>query len=394
MQIANRMDRLFESVTMAITTLSKELKENGKDVLSFSAGEPDFGTPQIIKDSAIKALQNDETKYTAVEGTLQTRMAICNKLKKDNNINYEPSEIVVSVGAKHSLFNIFQATIQEGDEVIIPAPYWVTYPELVRFSGGTVVEIPTNDKTNFKITSAQLKKAITSKTKMLILTTPSNPTGSIYTKDELIAISKVLKNTNIVVISDEMYEKLVYDNIKFTAVASINEDMLNRTITVNGLSKSVAMTGWRFGYLASKDKNLIKAIKKLQSQSTSNINSITQAAAIVALNGGANDDIEAMRIEFEKRRNLAVKLINEIDGLSVTKPNGAFYLFVNIQKISNNSMLFAKELLEEVGVAIVPGVAFGLEGYFRLSFATSEDIIKDGINRIKKFVKNKINYEK
>jgi aspartate aminotransferase len=393
MQIANRMDKLFESVTMAITTLTKELKENGKDVLSFSAGEPDFGTPQIIKDSAIKALQNDETKYTAVEGTLQTRMAICDKLKKDNNLNYNPSEIVVSVGAKHSLFNIFQATIQEGDEVIIPAPYWVTYPELVRFSGGTVVEIPTNDKTNFKITSAQLKKAITSKTKMLILTTPSNPTGSIYTKDELIGISKVLKNTNIVVVSDEMYEKLVYDNIKFTAVASINEDMLNRTITVNGLSKSVAMTGWRFGYLASKDKNLIKAIKKLQSQSTSNINSITQAAAIVALNGSANDDIETMRIEFEKRRNLAVKLINEIDGLSVTKPSGAFYLFVNIQKISNNSMLFAKELLEEVGVAIVPGVAFGLEGYFRLSFATSEDIIKDGINRIKKFVKNKINYE-
>ncbi len=389
MQIANRMDRLSESITIAITTLSRELKESGKDVLSFSAGEPDFGTPQVIKDAAVKAMDNNDTRYTAVEGTPACRKAICEKLKRDNGLAYDPSEVIVSVGAKHSLFNIFQAGIEEGDEVIIPAPYWVTYPELVKYSGGTVVEIITDDKSAFKITPEQLKNAITPKSKMLVLTTPSNPTGSVYTKEELEALADVLKNTNITVISDEMYEKLVYDGSKFTAVASINDDMFARTVTVNGLSKSVAMTGWRFGYLASKDKKFVKAMKKLQSQSTSNINSITQAAAIVALTGQADDDIESMRIEFEKRRDIACELMNEIDGLSVSKPNGAFYLFVNIQGITNNSMKFAEELLADVGVAVVPGVAFGLEGYFRLSFATDEATIRDGISRIKKFVESK-----
>jgi aspartate aminotransferase len=386
MEIANRMDRLSESITMAITSLSKELKAQGKDVLSFSAGEPDFGTPQVIKDAAIKALQNDETTYTAVEGTAQCREAVANKLKKDNGLIYDASEILVGVGAKHSLFNIFQAAISEGDEVIIPAPYWVTYPEQVKYSGGTVVEILTNDETEFKITPEQLKAAITSKSKMLVLTTPSNPTGSVYTKEEILALGEVLKGTDITVVSDEMYEKLMYDGMEFTAVASVSEDMFNRTITVNGLSKSVAMTGWRFGYVATKDKALFKAMKKLQSQSTSNINSITQAAAITALDGSADADISAMRVEFEKRRDLAVELMNEIEGLSVVKPNGAFYLFVNIQGVSNDSMEFAKGLLEEVGVAVVPGLAFGLEGYFRLSFATDEATIRDGISRIAKFV--------
>jgi len=389
MKIANRMDRLSESITIAITTLSRELKASGKDVLSFSAGEPDFGTPQVIKDAAIKALENNDTRYTAVEGTPEVRAAVCQKLKRDNGLTYDPSEVIISVGAKHSLFNIFQAGIEEGDEVIIPAPYWVTYPELVQFSGGTVVEIITDDASGFKITPQQLKEAITPKTKMLVLTTPSNPTGSVYTKDELTAIAEVLKDTNITVVSDEMYEKLTYDGLDFTATASISEDMFNRTITVNGLSKSVAMTGWRFGYLACKDKDLLKAMKKLQSQSTSNINSITQAAAIVALNGDADNDIDSMRVEFEKRRDIACELINDIDGLTVVKPNGAFYLYVNIKGVTNDSMQFSKDLLEEVGVAVVPGVAFGLEGYFRLSFATSEDIIKDGISRIKKFIENR-----
>jgi len=389
MEIASRMDRLSESITMAITSLSKQLKAEGKDVLSFSAGEPDFGTPQVIKDAAIKALENNETTYTAVEGTLECREAVCLKLKKDNGLDYDPSEILLGNGAKHSLFNIFQAMISEGDEVIIPAPYWVTYPEQVKYSGGTVVEIVTDDSSSFKITPEQLKNAITDKTKALVLTTPSNPTGSVYTKEEILALSEVLKGTDITVLSDEMYEKLMYDNMKFTAVASVNEDMYNRTITINGLSKSVAMTGWRFGYLATKDKELFKAMKKLQSQSTSNINSITQAAAITALDGSADEDIEMMRKEFEKRRDIACELINEIEGLSVVKPNGAFYLFVNIKEISNDSMEFSKGLLEEVGVAVVPGVAFGLEGYFRLSFATSEEIIRDGISRIKKFTQNR-----
>ncbi|MBT5324154.1 MAG: pyridoxal phosphate-dependent aminotransferase [Campylobacteraceae bacterium] len=386
MKIANRMDRLSESITIAITTLSKQLKADGKDVLSFSAGEPDFGTPQVIKDAAIKAMENNETTYTAVEGTVACREAICQKLKRDNNLDYTINEVIANNGAKHTLFNIFQAGIEEGDEVIIPAPYWVTYPELVKYSGGTVVEIITDDKSNFKITPEQLEAAITPKSKMLVLTTPSNPTGSVYSREELTAIADVLKDTNITVISDEMYEKLVYGDAEFTAVASINEDMLNRTITVNGLSKSVAMTGWRFGYAACKDQGLMKAMKKLQSQSTSNINSITQSASITALDGSADTDIESMRVEFEKRRDLACELMNNINGLSVSKPDGAFYLFVNIKEITNDSMEFSKGLLEDVGVAVVPGVAFGLEGYFRLSFATDEATIKDGISRIKKFV--------
>jgi aspartate aminotransferase len=388
-KLANRMDRLSESITIAITTLSKQLKADGKDVLSFSAGEPDFPTPQIIKNSAIKAMENNETTYTAVEGTIACRQAVCNKLKKDNNLDYDVSEVILNNGAKHTLFNIFQAMIEEGDEVIIPAPYWVTYPELVQYSGGTVIKIFTDEKSNFKITPKQLQDAISSKTKILVLTTPSNPTGSVYTKSELEEIAKVLKDTNITIVSDEMYEKLVYKDIKFTAVASINDDMLNRTITVNGLSKSVAMTGWRFGYAACKNKNLLKAMKKLQSQSTSNINSITQSAAITALDGSANADIEAMRVEFEKRRDLASSLFNQIDGLSVSVPDGAFYLFVNIKDITNDSMEFSTRLLEDIGVAVVPGVAFGLEGYFRFSFATDEATIKDGISRIKKFIDGK-----
>ena len=385
--LTKRVQSLSPSLTIAITTLAGELKAAGKDIISFSAGEPDFGTPEIIKDEAKKALDNNFTKYTAVPGIPQLQNAIAKKLKRDNNLTYKPSQIITSNGAKHSLFNLFQATIEEGDEVIIPAPYWVTYPELVIYSGGKSVFIETTDKDNFKITAKQLKAAITPKTKMLILTTPSNPTGSVYSKTELEEIAKVLKGTDILVASDEMYEKLVY-GVKFTAVASISEDMFARTITINGLSKSVAMTGWRFGYLASPNDELIAAMKKLQSQSTSNINSITQYAAIVALDGKADDDIEMMRKEFEKRRNLAVELFNESSKLSVLKPDGAFYLFVNIQKVTNNSMEFCKQILEEKGVALVPGVGFGSEGYFRFSFATDEENIKEGIKRIITFCDN------
>lgn len=388
MKLANRMDLLSESITIAITTLSRELKAQGKDIVSFSAGEPDFDTPQKIKDAAIAALQKGDTKYTAVEGTPEVKAAIVDKLKRENGLEYKPADIIVSVGAKHSLFNIFQALLNEGDEVIIPSPYWVTYPEQAQYSGGKPIIIDTDDSSGFKITPQQLQDAITDKTKILVLTSPSNPTGSVYTKEELEGIAEVLKGTDIAVISDEMYEKLLYDGQKFTSVASISEDMFNRTITVNGLSKSVAMTGWRFGYSATPNKALNDAMKKLQSQSTSNINSITQAAAIVALNGSVDAEIESMRVEFEKRRNLACEMFESIDGLSVVKPSGAFYLYVNIKKVSNDSMKFAADLLEQTGVAIVPGVAFGLEGYFRFSFATSEDIIKDGITRIKNFIES------
>ncbi|MEA3434188.1 MAG: pyridoxal phosphate-dependent aminotransferase [Campylobacterota bacterium] len=386
--LSERIQTLSPSLTIAITMLAQDLKASGKDVLSFSAGEPDFGTPRRIKDEAIKAIEEGFTQYTAVPGIAEVREAIKGKLKRDNNLDYDISDIIVSNGAKHSLFNLFQAVINRGDEVIIPAPYWVTYPELVKYAFGVPVVIETDDISGFKITPEQLQAAITPKTKMLILTTPSNPTGSIYSREELEALGEVLKGTDIIIASDEMYEKLVYD-VDFTATASISEDMFQRTVTINGLSKSVAMTGWRFGYLASPNKELISVMNKLQSQSTSNINSITQKAAIPALNGEVDDDIEMMRKAFAGRAEEATRLMNEIDGLSVRKPEGAFYLFVNIKDLTNDSIEFCKELLQEMGVAVVPGIGFGSEGYFRFSFATDMTTIKEGIRRIDKFVKQK-----
>jgi aspartate aminotransferase len=388
MTIAKRMDSLSESLTMAITALAKEMKASGKDVISFSAGEPDIGTPQVIKDAAIEALEKGETKYTAVEGTIEARTAIANKLKKDNGLDYDISEIIISVGAKHSLFNIFQAMIEEGDEVIIPAPFWVTYPEQVKFSGGTPVIIETNDDSEFKITAEQLKNAITPKTKLLLLNSPSNPTGGVYSKEELEALAEVLKGTDVMVASDEMYEKIVYDGTVFTATASLSEDMLNRTITINGLSKAVSMTGWRFGYIACKNKELVKNMRKLQSQCTSNICSVAQYAGIAALDGRADADIEYMRSEFEKRKQVVYEKFNEIEGLSAINPKGAFYIYINIKDVEPDSMVFCEKLLEQKGVAVVPGLGFGLDGYFRFSFATDIETIEDGINRIADFVKN------
>ena len=389
MKIANRMENLSPSVTLAITALARELKAQGKDILSFSACEPDFDTPQIIKDAAIKAINDGQTKYTAVEGIIATKQAIINKLKKDHGLEYKLDGIVISNGAKHSLFNLFQVLIEKGDEVIIPAPYWVTYPEQVKFSDGIPVFIDTDDSTEFKITPEQSKAVITPKTKVLLLNTPSNPTGSVYTKEELTALGKVLEGTDILVFSDEMYEKIIYNGTKFTAAAEVSEDMYNRTVTINGLSKAVAMTGWRFGYIATPNVALAKALTKLQGQVTSNVNTMTQYAAIPALEGEADKDIEMMRIEFEKRKNIAVKSFNEIKGLSTIDPDGAFYLFVNIKEVSNDSMKFCAELLEQKGVALVPGLAFGSEGYFRFSFATDLATIQEGIKRIKEFVESK-----
>ena len=389
MKIANRMENLSPSVTMAITALARELKAQGKDILSFSAGEPDFDTPEIIKQAAIKAINDGQTKYTAVEGIIATKQAIINKLKKDHNLDYKLDNIVISNGAKHSLFNLFQVLVEEGDEVIIPAPYWVTYPEQVKFSDGVPVFIDTDDSTEFKITPEQLKAAITPKTKILLLNTPSNPTGSVYTKEELTALGKVLEGTDIIVLSDEMYEKIIYNGKKFTAAAEVSEDMFKRTVTINGLSKAVAMTGWRFGYLASPDVKLVKALTKLQGQVTSNINTMTQYAAIPALEGDADADIEMMRAAFEERKNIVVKSFNEIKGLSTIDPDGAFYAFVNIKAVTNDSMKFCADLLEQKGVALVPGLAFGTEGYVRFSFATDLATIQEGIKRIKEFVENK-----
>jgi aspartate aminotransferase len=387
MQLTDRVNVLSESITIAVTALAQELRAQGKDVLSFSAGEPDFGTPRVIKDAAIEAIESDKTRYTAVDGIPELKKAIIEKLERDNGLHYEPNQVIVNNGAKHSLFNLFQATIQEGDEVVIPAPYWVTYPELVKYCGGTPVEILTDDASGFKITPQQLRDAITPKTKMLILTTPSNPTGAVYSKAELEGLAEVLKGTDIIVASDEMYEKLVYKG-EFTSAAAISDDMFKRTVTINGLSKSVAMTGWRFGYMASVDAEMIKATKKLQSQSTSNINSITQYAAIKGLDGSADDDIEMMRQAFMARRDEAARRFNAVDGLSVLAPDGAFYLFVNIKEVTDDSLTFCKRLLEEKEVAVVPGIGFGLDGYFRFSFATDIEKIREGIDRIAEFVKN------
>ena len=389
MKIANRMEKLSPSVTMAITALGRELKAQGKDILSFSAGEPDFNTPEVIKQAAIKAIEDGHTKYTAVEGIIETKQAIINKLKRDHGLEYQLDHIVVSNGAKHSLFNLFQLLIEEGDEVIIPTPCWVTYPEQVKFSDGVPVFIDTDDTTEFKITAEQLKAAITPKSKILLLNSPSNPTGGVYTKEELTEIGKVLEGTDILVFSDEMYEKIMYDGQKFTTAAEVSEDMYQRTITINGLSKSVAMTGWRFGYIATPKTEIVKAMIKFQGQVTSNVNSITQHAAICALEGHADEDIETMRQAFEERRNIAVAAFNAIEGITCVNPQGAFYLFVNIKEVTNDSMKFCSDLLEEKGVAVVPGLAFGTEGYFRFSFATDLASIEEGIRRIKDFVENK-----
>ncbi len=384
--LSKRIQALSPSMTIAISTLAAELRAEGKDVLGFSAGEPDFDTPQPIKEAAVDAIKRGFTKYTPVAGIPELLDAIAGKLKRDNGLEYQRNMILVSNGAKQSLFNLTQAIIDEEDEVIIPAPYWVTYPELVKYAGGKPVIIETDETNGFKITPEQLRAAITPQSKLLILTSPSNPTGAVYSREELEALAKVLEGTEILVASDEMYEKLVYDGTEFTATASISEDMYRRTVTINGLSKSVAMTGWRMGYLACPDTTLVKKMTSLQSQSTSNICSITQKAAIPALDGTVDDEIEQMRRAFEARAHEAVELFNAIDGLSVTRPQGAFYLFVNIKELGMDSMKFSEELLSRYGVAVVPGIGFGAEGYFRFSFATDIVTIREGVRRIEKFV--------
>ena len=354
MTYSSRITNLQESATIAISTLATTLKAQGRDILSFSAGEPDFDTPEPIKLAAKAALDEGFTKYTQVAGIPELKQAITNKLERENGLHYEPKQILVSNGAKQSLFNVFQALIDTGDEVIIPSPYWVTYPELVAYSGGSNVFIETNEQNGFKITAKSLRQAITPRTKALVLTTPSNPTGMVYTKQELESIAQVLHGSDIVVIADEMYEKLLYDG-EFVSVGSISQDMFERTITINGLSKSVAMTGWRMGYCASADTTLIKLMTNLQSQCTSNINSITQKASIIALEGGVDTQIVAMRQAFLARRDLAVSSINAIQGLHTLSPQGAFYLFISIgSACGGDSMAFCKQLLEQEGIALVP----------------------------------------
>lgn len=394
MELSRKAQAIEPSLTLAITAKAKEMKEKGIDVISFSAGEPDFNTPKNIINAAIKAMEDGNTKYTSVNGILQLREAICKKFKDDNELEYNPSQIVVSTGAKQSLANTFLAILNTGDEVIVSTPYWVSYPELIKLADGKPVFVEGDEKSNYKFTKENLEKAVTAKTKAIVLNTPNNPTGTIYNKEELEVIADFAKKYNIIIISDEMYEKLIYDNENHISIASLSKDAYERTIVINGLSKSYAMTGWRIGYCAASEK-IAKLMISIQSHVTSNVCSITQYAALEALNG-PQDEITKMINEFEKRRNYMINRIESIDNLSIVKPKGAFYIMINIEnclgkeingKILNDSMEFCASLLENEKLAVIPGKAFGLNNYIRVSYATSMEAIKEGLNRIESFIK-------
>jgi len=387
--VSNSLKRIKPSPTIAVAQKARELKAAGKDVIGLGAGEPDFDTPENIKKAAIEAINKGETKYTAVDGTPALKKAIVNKFKRENNLDYLFEQISVGTGGKQIIFNAILATVNPGDEVIIPAPYWVSYPDIVLLAGGTPKIVKCSEKNGFKITPDELEKNITNKTKWIIINSPSNPTGSGYTQKELEALGEVLKkNENVFILSDDIYEHLTYDDFEFFTIAQIKE-LKDRTLTMNGVSKSYAMTGWRIGYGAGP-KDIIKAMAKLQSQSTTNPSSISQAAAVEALNG-TQDFIKTRSESFKERRDFVVKYLNNIKGLSCLKPNGAFYVFPNCQKLLEKKTElktdkdFVEKLLEEALVAVVQGSAFGLDGYFRISYATSMDNLKKALERIKSF---------
>ena len=369
--------------------LEKSLRAAGKDVIGLGAGEPDFDTPDNIKEAAIQAIKRGETKYTAVDGTPKLKKAIQEKFSRENNLSYELDQISVGTGGKQVLYNVFMATINPGDEVVIPAPYWVSYPDMVLLAGGKPKIVKCSEKNQFKITPKELIKAIGKKTKWLIINSPSNPTGSCYTKKEIEELSKVLiKNKNVFILSDDIYEHITYDDFKFFTIAQIKA-LKERTLTMNGVSKSYSMTGWRIGYGAGP-KDIIKAVAKIQSQSTTNPSSISQAAAVEALNG-TQDFIQTRANSFKERRDFVVKKINNINGLSCLKPSGAFYVFPNCKKLLGKKTKlktdkeFVEKLLEKAEVAVVQGSAFGLDGYFRISYATSMENLKKALDRIKSF---------
>jgi len=385
--VSNSLKRIKPSPTVEVSQKARELKAAGKDVIGLGAGEPDFDTPENIKKAAIDAINKGDTKYTAVDGTPALKKAIVDKFKRENNLDYLPDQISVGTGGKQIIFNAILSTVNPGDEVIIPAPYWVSYPDIVLLAGGTPKIVKCSENNNFKITPSELEKSITNKTKWIIINSPSNPTGSGYTQKELEALGEVLKkNKNVFILSDDIYEHITYDDFKFFTIAQIKE-LKDRTLTMNGVSKSYAMTGWRIGYGAGP-KDIIKAMAKLQSQSTTNPSSISQAAAVEALNG--NQDFIKTRAEsFKERRDFVVKYLNNIKGLSCLKPNGAFYVFPNCQKLLGTKLKtdkeFVEKLLEKALVAVVQGSAFGLDGYFRISYATSMDNLKKALERIKSF---------
>ncbi len=388
--LSDRVMRIVASPTMKVAAEAKRLKAEGIDVIDLSVGEPDFPTPQNIKDAAKKAIDENQTKYTINSGTVELRNSIVNKFKKDNNLNYTINEIIVSSGAKQSIFNAILSTVSKDDEVIVPAPYWVSYPEMISLAEGKTVVIETSEENGFRITPEQLEAAVTPKTKLFILCNPSNPTGSAYNKKQLEKIAEVVQRHNFLVLSDEIYEKLLYDNFEFISFASINNQMKEKTILVNGVSKTYSMTGWRIGYTAGPEE-IIKAMDKIQSHSTSNASSISQQATIESLNG-PHEYLRLMQIEFHKRRDFLYDQLLSIEGISCYKPEGAFYLFPNFSSYTNksyngtrinNSLDLAMYVLNEARIALVPGSAFGAEGFMRFSYANSIEKLSEAVERLK-----------
>ena len=392
MVISKKISQISPSPTLSITAKAKKMQADGINVIGFGAGEPDFDTPVNIKEAAKKAIDKGFTKYTPTAGTKELKDAICAKFKKDNSLEYSPDEIIVSCGAKHSIFNIIVTLCNECDEIILPSPYWVSYPEMVKVAGAKTVMLNTTKEINFKITPEQLEKAIRPNTKLLILNSPSNPTGMVYSEGELKELSKIITKAGIYCISDEIYEKVIYDQ-QHVSIASFGEEIKKKTIVVNGASKAYSMTGWRIGYAAGP-KEIVQAMSNLQDHSTSNPTSIAQAASVEALTG-SQDDLEKMVREFKKRRDFMVDRVNAITGIRTIKPQGAFYCWVDISGILKksvdgkkimNSMDLTDALLNGAHVAVVPGVVFGDDNYIRLSYATSTENIIEGLNRIERFI--------
>ena len=383
MEISARAAQLTPSLTLSIDSKAKAMKAEGIDVCGFGAGEPDFDTPDHIKAAAIAALEAGFTKYTPSGGLPELRQAISEKLEADNGLKYRPSQIIVSSGAKHSCYNAILATCQAGDEVLIPAPYWVSYPDMVRLAGAEPVIVPTTERNAWKMRASDFENAMTPRTKMLILNTPGNPTGSVYTREELEAIVEVAAEEDIYILSDEIYEKLVYDDVKHVSIASLSQEAYDLTITINGFSKAYAMTGWRLGYMAASEA-VAKAVDNIQSHSTSHPCSFAQKGAVAALKGDQQPLVD-MRDEFNMRRNYMYDRITKIPNVTAVKPEGAFYILVNISQLGLSSQNFADRLLSKANVAVIPGIAFGDDRTIRLSYATSIDMIKKGLDRFQDF---------
>ncbi len=385
-KISQRAASLAPSLTLAIDSKAKAMKAAGEDVVGFGAGEPDFDTPQHIKDAAAKALASGFTKYTPSSGIPELREAVAEKFKRENGLTYKPSQIVVSCGGKHSCFNVILATCEAGDEVIIPAPYWLSYPEMVKLAGAKPVILPTTDKTEFKVTPDQLRAAITPHSRLFILNSPSNPTGSVYTPEEVKALGDICVEKNVLIMSDEIYEHLLYDNAKVKSVASFSQAHQDHTIIVHGFAKAWSMTGWRLGFLAAPEP-IAKAIDALQSHSTSNPTSFAQKGGVAALTG-PQDHLKTWLVEFDKRRRHAHAQLNAMPGISCVNAKGAFYLFPNIARTGLKSADFCARLLEQQKVAAVPGIAFGADDYIRLSYATSMANIEKGLDRMNAFCRS------